>query len=350
MRAAPCVLRGVLLGIILGVLPGCAQEARELVISGPTMGTTYTVRAVEPPGGVDPHALRIAVDDVLARIDSQTSAYRSDSDVSKFNASTSTEWTPAPAELAAIVRIAKEVSALTDGAFDITVAPLVQAWGFGPGSPPPASPAESLLTAMIERSGDAKLHVRAQPPALRKDDSALSIDLNGIAPGYAVDLIAEQLVRMGVERFLIELGGEVRARGRNAQGEWWRVAVERPMDAGRAPYAIVQLENLAVTTSGEYRRSYERDGRRYSHTIDPHTGRPIDHSLASVVVIGARAAEIDAWATALNVLGPEHGHALATKLDLAALFIERRGATLTHRATPRFSPHVVSFHNNEGQP
>jgi thiamine biosynthesis lipoprotein len=161
--------------------------------------------------------------------------------------------------------------------------------------------------------------------------------------------MAERLGDLGVERFLIEIGGEVRARGRNARGEWWRVAVERPIDTAQIPYAIVQLQDLAVTTSGEYRQSVERDSRRISHTIDPRTGRPVEHALAAVVVIGASAAENDAWATALNVLGPEEGFALATKLDLAALFIERRGATLTHRATKRFAPHVVSFHNdNEG--
>lgn len=339
----------ILLCVALAVLSGCAREAREIVISGPTMGTTYTVRAVEPPVAVDAHALRAAVDDVLALIDRQTSGYRGDSDVAKFNASTSTDWIAAPRELAEIVRIANEVSTHSGGAFDVTVAPLVRAWGFGAESPPVALPDETQLAAMRERMGYAKLHVRAQPSALRKDNHELSIDLNGIAPGYAVDLLAQTLSGMGVERFLIEIGGEVRARGRNARGDWWRVAIERPINTTQIPYAIVQLENLAVTTSGEYRQSRERDGERYSHTIDPRAGRPVEHALASVVVMGPSAAENDAWATALNVLGPEEGLALAMKLDLAALFIERRGATLTHRTTRRLTPHVVSFHeDNEG--
>lgn len=338
-----------LLCVALAVLSGCTREAREIVISGPTMGTTYTVRAVEPPDAIDAHALRSAADEVLALIDRQTSGYRVDSDVATFNASTSTDWITAPRELAEIVRIANEVSAQSGGAFDVTVAPLVRAWGFGPKSSPAALPDEPQLAALRERTGYAKVHVRAQPAALRKDLPELALDLNGVAPGYAVDLLAQKLLDMRVERFLIEIGGEVRARGRDARGDWWRVAIERPIDTAQIPYAIVQLENLAVTTSGEYRHFHERDGRRYSHTIDPRTGRPVEHALASVVVIGVSASENDAWATALNVLGAEEGFALATKLDLAALFIERRGATLTHRATKRFAPHVVSFHkDNEG--
>jgi thiamine biosynthesis lipoprotein len=341
----------LILLVALAALTGCAREASEVVISGPTMGTTYTVRVVAPPEAVDEHALRAGVDEVLSLIDRQASGYRTDSDVVRFNASTSTDWIAAPRELAEIARIANEVSTQSGGAFDITVAPLVQAWGFGAHPTQDALPHEAQLAAIREHIGYTKLRVRAQPSALRKDIAALTIDLNGVAPGYAVDLLAQKFIQMGVERFLIELGGEVRARGRNARGEWWRVAVERPIDTAQIPYAVVRLENLAVTTSGEYRRFRELDGRRYSHTIDPRTGRPVGHTLASVVVMGASAAQNDAWATALNVLGPEEGFALATQLDLAALFIERRGATLTHRATKRFAPHVVSFHNdNEGQP
>ena len=146
-----------------------------------------------------------------------------------------------------------------------------------------------------------------------KDDAALSIDLNGIAPGFAVDAIARSLTTSGVGDFMIDIGGEIRAQGHSSKGEPWRIAIERPVEGAQTPYAIVALSNLSISTSGEYHAYYVRDGHRYSHTIDPRTGRPIEHNLASVAVIADNTMDADAWATALNVLGPEEGYALASK-------------------------------------
>jgi len=169
----------------------------------------------------------------------------------------------------------------------------------------------------------------------------LQVDLNGIAPGYAVDLLARQLQAMAIENYMIDVGGEVRARGRNARGQPWRIAVERPVDAEPEPYAIVQLDDAAVATSGEYRHYYDRDGHRYSHTIDPRTGRPVEHSLASVVVIGPTSMHTDAWATAFNVLGTQEGHALATQLEMPVLFVDASGESLRSVTTPQFEPYLV---------
>jgi thiamine biosynthesis lipoprotein len=217
----------------------------------------------------------------------------------------------------------------------------VAAWGFGAAGEPIELPDEARLAALKARVGYRRLQARVESPALRKEHAALTVDLNGIAPGYAVDLLAARLQALRIDNFMIDIGGEVRAKGRNAQGELWRIAVERPIDAEPEPYAIVQLDDAAVTTSGEYRHYYDRDGRRYSHTIDPRTGRPVEHSLASVVVIGPTSMHTDAWATAFNVLGTEAGQALATRLGMPVLFIDAQGGELRSVATPQFQPYLA---------
>jgi FAD:protein FMN transferase len=314
----------------------CERTPPELVLSGPAMGTTYTVKIAAPPASADAALVRAAIDDVLTQIDRSMSGYRADSEVTRFNASASTEWHDVSAELAAVVQSSLGISAASDGAFDITVAPLVAAWGFGPAGEPKVLPTAAQIARIEATIGYRKLHVRLDPPALRKDVAGLAIDLNGIAPGFAVDQLAERLRTLRIENFMIDIGGEIRAHGRNARDEPWHIAVEHPVDTERTPYASVWLDSAAVSTSGEYRQFYERDGRRYSHTIDPHTGRTIDREPGSVVVVASTAAQADGWSTALNVLGPRDGLALATQRHLAALFIERDGAGWRSQATPEF--------------
>jgi FAD:protein FMN transferase len=317
---------------------GCGNRPPELVLSGPTMGTTYTVKVVDVPPGLDSARLRSVIDEVLADTDRGMSGYRADSEIARFNTAQSTEWFDVSRDVAAVVAAALEVSALSEGAFDITVAPLVAAWGFGPEAGTRTAPDAAELARLSERVGFGKLHVRADPPALRKEIAELTVDLNGVAPGFAVDRLADRFAGLGIEHFMIEIGGEVRAAGRNSQGEPWRIAIERP-DAERTPYAIVQLEQAAVATSGEYRNYYVRDGQRYSHTIDPRTARPIEHGLGSVAVVGRTAAEVDAWATALNVLGSKDGYELAQRQGIAAMFIEKDGRGWRSRITPQFAPY-----------
>jgi thiamine biosynthesis lipoprotein len=333
---------GLLALILAPVLGGCAREPQEVAISGPTMGTTYSIKVASAPADVDVHALRSATDEVLDRIDRSMSGYRPDSEISRFNASTSTDWFEVTADLAIVAEHALQVSRESGGAFDITVGPLVAAWGFGAEGEPIDLPDATKLAELRARTGYQKLEVRLQPPALRKSDASLRVDLNGIAPGYAVDLIAERFRSMHLSHFMIDLGGEVRAQGRNGRGEAWRIAVERPIDAEPEPYAIVKLDNGSVTTSGEYRHYFDRDGRRYSHTIDPRTGRPVEHNLASVVVIGSTTMDVDAWATALNVLGTKAGRELALKRSMPVMFIEVQGAELHSVTTPQFDSYVSS--------
>lgn len=330
-----------LIGVMALWVAGCARTPEELDISGPTMGTTYSVKVAAAPAGIDVHAVRVTTDEVLNRIDRSMSGYRDDSDISRFNASTSTDWFDVSPELATVVDYALQVARESNGTFDITVAPLVAAWGFGATGQTIELPDEARLADLRARVGYQKLHARLNPPALRKDDPSLTVDLNGIAPGYAVDLLAERLQAMHISNFMIDIGGEVRARGRNARKQLWRIAVERPIDAEPEPYAIVQLDDASVTTSGEYRHYFDRDGRRYSHTIDPRTGRPVEHTLASVVVVAPTSMQTDAWATAFNVLGTADGKALASKLGMPVLFIEADGGQLRSVMTPQFERYLA---------
>jgi thiamine biosynthesis lipoprotein len=197
-------------------------------------------------------------------------------------------------------------------------------------------PDEAQLAALQNQVGYRLLDVRLSPAALRKHRPALTIDVNGVAPGYAVDLLAQRFAALGVKNFMIDIGGEVLARGRNAREESWRIAVERPIDGDPQPFKILKLDNASVTTSGEYRHYFERDGHRYSHTIDPRSGHPIA-GFGSVCVVGDSSLTIDAWATALNVLGPEVGLRLAEREGLAVMYIVVDGTQMHARMSSAFA-------------
>jgi thiamine biosynthesis lipoprotein len=304
------------------------------------MGTTYTVKVVDAPADVTVHEVQRSIDTVLQKIDISMSQYRSDSEISRFNASRSTDWFAVSDDLLDVVKTAQHVSAQSHGAFDITVAPLVNAWGFGR-EHTESIPTEQTLATLVREVGYQKLETRDVPAAVRKQVPELQIDVNGIAPGYAVDLLANALGQHGIKNFVIDIGGEVLARGHNSQGKPWRIAVERPTDAEAAPYAFVSLRDASVTTSGEYRHFYFKNGRRYSHTIDPRTLQPVQHDLASVVVVGSTSIEIDAWATALNVLGGDEGLALARAQRIPALFIREQNGVLRSEMTEQFGRYLV---------
>jgi thiamine biosynthesis lipoprotein len=308
---------------------------------GRTMGTTYSVTVTRLPNAVPRESLQSVIDEVLDQVNEHLSTYNASSEISAFNASTSTDPVVVSPQLLAVVRIATDVSRSSAGAFDITVGPLVRAWGFGETAAASSSatgPNAETIARLRAATGYDKLELGPDGRSLRKAAPALQLDVNGIAPGYAVDLMAERFEAIGVHDYLIELGGEVRARGRSPAGRPWRVAVEAPLSGVRKPYALLELDGLGVSTSGDYRDSRQVGGRRVSHSIDPRTGAPVRHRLASVCVVHASAAYADAFATALMVLGPEEGMALARRLGLAALFIERSpdGALFTEQSTPGF--------------
>ena len=331
---------GVALAAALLALPaGCSRAPEPMQLSGPTMGTTYSVSIPRLPQSTDRAAVEGAITDVLRLANEHLSGWNDDSELVRFNGSSSTDWQPASPVLFELVEQALAVSRATSGAFDVTVGPLVRAWGFGAGaSAEPAAPSPELLAQLRGDVGYTKLELRPSPPALRKPTPGLQLDLDGIAPGWAVDRIAAHLEALGIRDYLVELGGEVRARGANAEGRRWRVAVETPQAGARQAYAVIEIDGAGVSTSGDYRDFREVDSRRISHTIDPRSGAPVGHGLASVTVVRESVAEADAWATALMVLGPEAGMALARRERLAALFIRRgeRPGTFVAEATPEF--------------
>jgi thiamine biosynthesis lipoprotein len=321
-------------------LAACSRQPETLQLAGPAMGTTYGVNIPHLPGNVRRTSVESAITDVLREADEHLSGWNDQGELVRFNRSACTDWQPVSPVLFESVAQALALSRATNGSFDITVGPLVRAWGFGAGADAEATePSAESIARLLREVGSGRLELRASPPALRKDSARLEIDLDGIAPGWAVDRIVERLEALGIHDYLVELGGEVRARGLNAEGRRWRVAVETPAAGERRPYAVIELDGAGVSTSGDYRDYREFDGRRISHTIDPRTGSPVTHGLASVTVVHESVAAADAWATALMVLGREEGMALARRQRLAALFIQRGAepGKFIESETPEFS-------------
>jgi thiamine biosynthesis lipoprotein len=272
----------------------------------------------------------------LDAVDQMMSTYRSDSEISRFSDSVSTDWQLVSADFCASVEDALEVSVLTDGAFDITVGPLVNLWGFGPGDSIDKPPADSDIERMLSTVGYQHLQADCAQPALKKDIAELVLDMSAIGKGYAADKVADVLEQDGFGDYLVEVGGELRVAGRNADGKLWAIGIEAPLVDQRRPQTIVRITDTGVATSGDYRNYFEVDGRRYSHTIDTQTGRPVTHSLASVTVIDDSGYRADALATAFLVMGVEKAIALAQREQLAAVFLLRDDAGITELTTPAF--------------
>lgn len=291
--------------------------------SGKIFGTTYHVKAHGVgPDGPDQARFEALVAEALASVDADMSTYKADSELSQFNRLGPGSAFEFGAQTTAVLRVSDAVVTASDGAFDPTVGPLVRAWGFGPDERPSAPP---NVDALRRRVGWSKLELELDGAHGRvtKTLAGQEIDLSAVAKGYGVDRVAEALTAAGVPHYMVEVGGEVRTAGHNPDGQAWRIGIERP-DAGvRAIEAVVALSDRALATSGDYRNYYEVDGRRVSHTIDPRTGAPIEHRLASVSVVAPTCAEADAWATALNVLGPDAGAATARARRLEFMMIVR---------------------------
>ncbi|WP_405231925.1 FAD:protein FMN transferase [Lentisalinibacter salinarum] len=337
--------RFALLPLLLAALAlaGCGGDegTPEARITGATMGTTYSVRIVDPPDelAIDEITRRIqlALEDVNRRM----STWRDDSEVSLFNAAPPGEWFPVSEDTAALVAMARAVSRMSSGAFDITVGPVVDLWGFGPDPVRVTPPEEAEIAAALARVGDGALESREEPPALRKTSADVAVDLSGIAKGHAVDRVAAVLEQAAIDNYLIEVGGELRVAGHNRRGERWTVAVEDPLAAGREVHRVLNVTDTAIATSGDYRNFFEYEGERYSHTIDPRTGWPVSHDLVSVTVLDESAALADALATALLVLGPEAGGEMAERSGIAAYFVVHSGDGVMARWTSAFAEREV---------
>ncbi|MDJ0792657.1 MAG: FAD:protein FMN transferase [Woeseiaceae bacterium] len=319
------------------MLAACGSDRLpQLELTGTALGTTFKVAIVDAPEGLDTDALEANVVATLATVDGLASTWRDDSELSTLNANPSSDWILVSAELCDMLDRALSVSKTTGGAFDVTVGPLVNLWGFGPDGPVNEPPSDESIAAALVSVGHDKIEADCDAKLVRKDVPALYVDLSGWAKGHAVDELAALLDQTGLGNYLVEVGGEIRVKGHNSEGLGWAVAVEAPTTSERLPQAVVRISDTSVATSGDYRNYFEYDGSNYSHTIDPRTGRPVAHNLAAVTVIDPSTAYADAMATALLVLGPEAGPKLAGELDLAAYFLVREAGAVRETTTTAF--------------
>lgn len=329
---------GICIPLVL-FLAACGEWGKqpEFHISGPIMGTAFTVKAPKLPKPVEIAKLDEAIRSLLNDVNNRFSTYIDASELSQFNRTQSTDWVIASEAFVHVLSEALNVSQMTGGAFDITVGPLVNLWGFGPENRRAKIPDQASISAVLNSIGYQHLHTRDMPPSVKKDRPDIYVDLSAIAKGYAVDRVAEYLERLEINNYMIEIGGELRAKGLNSNAQPWRIAIEKPLSEIRVVDRVFAIDNAAVATSGDYRNYFEADGERYSHTIDPLTGAPIKHKLASVTVLGHTTMTVDAVATALMVLGPDKGFELARKHKIAALFFVKNEKEFVERETRAFS-------------
>ena len=315
--------------------PGQVQE-----FTGVTMGTTWSVLLNTGKLPLSRQRLQTQFNAILDRVNMEMSTYLPESELSMLNARDSAGWIPVSPSLMEVLQAAREISRLTQGAFDITVGPLVNMWGFGPGQDFTV-PEEEQIDQVMDLVSHEKLQLDTRTSSLKKIHGGMSLELSAIAKGYTVDQVADYLEQLQVANYLVEIGGEIRARGMNDKNRPWQIGIENPVAGARSVRKIITLDNTAMATSGDYRNYFEQDGALYSHTIDPRTGHPVTHELASVTVLHPSTMLADAWATGLLVLGPEEGYALAVKNGLAAYFIVHDNGSFIEEFTPEFQPYFV---------
>lgn len=325
-RGAPATA----VSLAYGAMP--AMPTASAALAGATMGTTWSARLALPRGRTEAaarHAIQTALDEVVA----QMSTWEPDSDITRYNRA-ATGWQTLPAGFFHVLSHALALAEDSGGAYDPTVGPLVNAWGFGPHQRAFEPPSPSAIEAARTRCGWRRVQLDAQHQAALQPGGAY-LDLSSIAKGYGVDRAAMALDALGITQYLVEVGGELRARGKRPDGQPWRVAIEVP-DASDDHALALPLRDHSIATSGDYRRHAGSGDERYAHTIDPRTGLPVRNGLASVTVLHPGCMEADALATALTVLGEEEGLAYARRHELAALFILRERDAWRVVATPAF--------------
>lgn len=325
------------------LLSSCASERvpEPHEFTGLTMGTSWSVLVNAEALPLPTQQLQAQIDAILNRTNREMSTYLPDSELSMINAAGSDRRLPVNPSLMEVLQAARGISRLTQGAFDVTVGPLVNLWGFGP-EQVFAVPEEEQIDAVLRLVDYENLDLDPAAPTLKKAYDGVYIDLSAIAKGHGVDRIADHLDSLQLEDYLVEIGGEIRARGVNHKKIPWQIGIEQPVAETRGVGQIIRLENLAMATSGDYRNFFEQDGIRYSHTIDPRTGRPVSHRLASVTVLHPSAMLADAWATGLLVLGPEQGYVTALENGLDAYFIIHGESGFEEVSTPAFKFHFVA--------
>jgi len=322
-------------------LVGCAERAAPIQLSGQSMGTSWHVTVIPGAGSPGVEDLQRGIETALEEVNRSMSTYRQDSEISRFNALGEDQWLPISPEFYTVLSTAMAIGWQSHGAYDVTVGPLVNLWGFGPEGPVATPPSDDEITRVLERVGQNHLRLDGDGLRLLKRKRVV-LDFSSIAKGYGVDRVAQWLSGQGLQRYLVEVGGEMRLAGLNGREQPWRIAVERPDSGDRAVEQAIRLTDVGVATSGDYRNFFELDGQRYSHSIDPRKGYPVAHDLVSVTVVHPSCMVADGWATALIVLGYEEAMAVAQEQGLAVYFIRRDGETLTDSYTSEFLPYLES--------
>jgi len=326
--------------LAVGSVSACARPAHA-TIRGLTMGTSYTVELAAPIDDAVRTRLTELIEAELAAINQSMSTYDPRSELSAFNRRQDFRWVPASTGLLEVLVNASRISTSTQGAFDVTVGPLVDLWGFGPEYRARQVPDDAVIERVRESVDYRHVQIDPSAGAIRKRHGRTQVDLCAIAKGYGVDRVAMVLDHQGIHDYLVEVGGELRARGTAAAGSPWRVGIERPVEGRHVVGEIVALENRGIATSGTTEDFFEQDGRHYSHIIDPMTARPVEHPPMAASVVADTTMEADAWATALVVHGPERGYALAQARGLAAMLVTASGSTFDVRVTDALRAHLV---------
>ncbi len=328
---------------------GCNKsgpQTTSIELHGHTMGTTYQVKISDAQykAPMTPETLTEKlngeIDQVLKTVNLHMSTFIENSEISLFNNYQGTDWFNVSPDTAKVMEESIRISRLSEGAFDITVAPLINLWGFGPKHTNREIPPDSEIQNVLSQIGYKNLSVRYSPPGIKKEIPAITCNLSAIAKGYGVDCVGEYIEKLGYKNYLVEIGGEIRARGLKVENKKWTVAIASP-DGGPGFEKILSLTDLSMATSGDYHNYFEKDGVRYSHTIDPSTGKPITHSLASVTVIHSSCMTADAFATAIDVLGPEKGYELALREGLPVFLILHSPKGFVEKMTPSFKQYFA---------
>ena len=320
------------------LLGGCSGERQFQKLSGPTMGTSWSVTYGEGNSALGPQEIKRLIVQRLEAVNASMSTYRDDSELMQFNQADVGEPTSLSGDLQVVLGAALVVGEASGGAYDVTVAPLVNLWGFGPDGPADGVPSAAKIAAVLDTVGQQ--HIQLKDTGVVVKSQSVEVDLSSIAKGFGVDAMAQILEDAGVTDYLAEVGGEMRLAGLSPRGDAWRVAIESPKPEQRSVALAFSATDIAVATSGDYRNFFEADGMRYSHSIDARTGWPVRHDLVSVTVLHESAMWADAWATALTAVGADTALSVAQQHGLAVYLIRRQADALVVEYSSAFAPYL----------
>jgi FAD:protein FMN transferase len=333
------IARILAISIALLLTSACGEEKREQIIAGRTMGTTYHVKVVT--GSFQSIAgLKEKIDARLVQINGSMSTYQPDSEISRFNdLKQAGRAFEVSADFLRVMMTAKTIFELSGGAWDATVNPLVELWGFGPAERQRAAPPKKKIAALLPKIGFENIQILPNGTLVKKN-KFVTLDLSSIAKGYGVDQVAQIIQKSGFNNYLVEIGGEIFASGHREDGKLWRIGINRPRKdaAFDDVYQIVDLNNQGFATSGDYRNFFEVDGIRYSHVIDPRTGYPVSNGIVSVSIVADNCTLADGLATAVMVMGTEKGLDLINRLQgvEGLIIIEKPNGSLGTYYSKRF--------------